>query len=71
MFTPNGESLVQSFQVIFFISQVVRDRVRVHEWMRDYDKLRCGRMHKLSFRRALDLCKFELKESEMALLEDK
>lgn len=51
--------------------QVVRDRVRVHEWLRDYDKLRSGRMHKLSFRRALDLCKFELKETEYALLEDR
>ena len=54
-----------------FYLQVVKDRVRVHEWLRDYDKLRSGRMHKISFRRALDLCKFELKETEYAILEDK
>lgn len=38
--------------------------------MKDYDKLRSGRMPKDCFRRALDLCTFELAESELALLED-
>ncbi|XP_013383058.1 uncharacterized protein LOC106153608 [Lingula anatina] len=52
-------------------TKVVRERIRVLEFMRDYDKLRTGRMLKTSFRRALDLCKFELKESEVAILEDK
>jgi hypothetical protein len=39
--------------------------------MKDYDKLRSGRMLKTSFRRALDLCGFQLKESEISILEDK
>ena len=45
--------------------------MRVLEFMRDYDKLRSGRMLKTSFRRALDLCKFELRESEASILEDR
>ncbi|KAI8521606.1 hypothetical protein Bbelb_013600 [Branchiostoma belcheri] len=49
--------------------KVAKERTRVLEWMRDYDKLRTGRMKKNSFRRALDLCKFELKPSEVAILE--
>ena len=44
--------------------------MRIHEWMKDYDKLRSGRMLKNNFKRALDLCKFGLEESEMAILED-
>ncbi len=52
-------------------TKVYKERPRVHEWMRDYDKLRSGRILKNNFRRALDLCKFELTESEIALLEDK
>ncbi len=51
-------------------TKVVKERMRVHEWMRDYDKLRSGRMPKANFRRALDLCKFELNQSELAILED-
>ena len=38
--------------------------------MADYDALRSGRILKTRFRRALDLCRFELSESELALLED-
>ena len=52
------------------VFQVYKERTRIHEWMRDYDKLRSGRMLKNNFRRALDLCKFELAESELAILED-
>jgi len=51
-------------------TKVYRKRVRVHEFMRGYDKLRTGRMWKINFRRALDLCTFELAESEIAMLED-
>ena len=50
--------------------QVFKEKIRIHEWMRDYDKLRSGRMLKGNFRRALDLCKFQLCESELAILED-
>ncbi|CAG2250812.1 unnamed protein product [Mytilus edulis] len=52
-------------------TKVSKERIRVLEYMRDYDKLRSGRVQKISFRRALDLCRFELKESEVCILEDK
>lgn len=52
-------------------TKVSRERIRVLEFMRDYDKLRSGRMLKTSFRRALDLCRFELRESEVSILEDR
>ncbi|KAL4239473.1 hypothetical protein ACF0H5_000288 [Mactra antiquata] len=52
-------------------TKVCRERMRVLEFMRDYDKLRSGRMLKTSFRRALDLCRFELRESEVSILEDR
>ncbi|XP_052771578.1 uncharacterized protein LOC128211160 [Mya arenaria] len=52
-------------------TKVSRERMRVLEFMRDYDKLRSGRMLKTSFRRALDLCRFELRESEVSILEDR
>lgn len=51
-------------------TQVYKQRVRIYEWMRDYDKLRSGRMLRTNFRRALDLCKFALAEGELAILED-
>ena len=51
-------------------TKVFKERIRVHEYMRDYDKLRSGRILKINFRRALDLCMFELAESEIAILED-
>ncbi|CAD5122359.1 DgyrCDS10796 [Dimorphilus gyrociliatus] len=50
--------------------KVFKERVRIHEWMRDYDKLRHGCIHRTNFRRALDLCRFELTESELAIVED-
>lgn len=46
-------------------SKVVRESVRVYEFMKDYDKLRTGRMLKTSFPRALDLCCLGLTESEI------
>jgi hypothetical protein len=50
--------------------QVYKERVRIHEWTHDYDKRRTGRMLKTQFRRALDLCKLGLQESELSILED-
>lgn len=52
-------------------TKVSKERIRVLEFMRDYDKLRSGRMLKTSFRRALDMCKFELRQSEASILEDR
>ena len=39
------------------------------EFMRDYDKLRSGRIPATSFRRALDLCGFGLGQEEVTALE--
>ena len=50
--------------------QVSKERIRVLEFLRDYDKLRSYRIPATSFRRALDLCGFNLSEAEMAALED-
>jgi hypothetical protein len=53
------------------IVQVCKERMRVEDFMRDYDKLRSGRMKKTSFRRAVDLARLDLYESELAIIEDK
>lgn len=52
-------------------TRVSKERIRVEEFMKDYDKLRTGRMLKISFRRAVTLARLDLYESEMAILEDK
>ncbi len=49
---------------------VLKKRVRIYEWLRDHDKLNSGRLPKETFRRAFDLCNFEVKEAEYALIED-
>jgi len=49
---------------------VCRERVRIDEWTRDYDKARTRRMRKTQFRRALDLCNLALHDSELCRLED-
>jgi len=46
-------------------TKVVKEAVRVYEFMKDYDKLRTGRMLKTSFPRALDLCALGLNYSEI------
>ena len=49
--------------------QVVKERIRVLEFMKDYDKLRSGRIPVTSFHRALDLCGFGLSQAEVSALE--
>ena len=53
------------------LPQVSKERVRVLEFMIDYDKLRSGHIPATSFRRALDLCGFILNAEEIAALEDR
>jgi len=48
--------------------KVVKERVRVEEFMRDYDKLRTGRLLKTIFPRAIDLCQLGLVKSEVDVL---
>ena len=50
--------------------KVYKERVRFLEWAMDYDKLRHGRIDKINFCRVLDMCRFELTESEVAILVD-
>ena len=51
--------------------KIMKERIRVIEFMKDYDKLRTGRMLKTSFPRALDLCTFCLAKSEVQKLIDR
>lgn len=50
--------------------KVYKERMRIYEFMRDYDKLRTGRILIPNFKRSLDLAGLELKESEVKILED-
>ncbi|KAK7507459.1 hypothetical protein BaRGS_00001394 [Batillaria attramentaria] len=52
-------------------TKVSKERIRVEDFMKDYDKLRSGRMLKTSFRRAVTLARLDLYESELAMIEDK
>lgn len=51
--------------------QVFKERIRIYEFMKDYDKLHSGHMLKNLFRRALNLARLDLQESEVAMLEDR
>lgn len=51
--------------------QVVKERLRVEDFLKDYDKLHSGRILKSTFRRAINLARLELYESELAIIEDK
>eukprot|EP01135_Chromosphaera_perkinsii_P000285 Nk52_evm54s62 gene=Nk52_evmTU54s62 len=44
------------------------ERIKVHEFLRDYDKLRSSRIHKTTFRRAIGLCFPEITEEEAQLV---
>ncbi|XP_070544504.1 uncharacterized protein [Ptychodera flava] len=49
-------------------SKVMKERIRILEFLRDYDKLRTGRMKIETFCRALDPANLGLKASEVAIL---
>ena len=49
-------------------TKVCKERIRVYEFMKDYDKLKTGCLSAYNFERALDLAGLELKESEMKIL---
>ncbi|KAI9136857.1 hypothetical protein BKA69DRAFT_1170346 [Paraphysoderma sedebokerense] len=52
-------------------TKVKTERMRVKDFMRDYDHLSCGRISKNAFRRALALCEFGLTEPEWTALENR
>nr|XP_054773761.1 uncharacterized protein LOC129281858 [Lytechinus pictus] len=49
-------------------TKVMKERMRVHEFMRNYDKLRTGRMLTENFRRSLDNAGLGLQPSEVDIL---
>ena len=49
---------------------VIKKRMRIYEFMKDYDKLKTGRVLESNFARALDLAGLGLKESEVHMLID-
>ena len=51
--------------------QVSKERVRVGEFMKDYDKLKSGRVSCINFARGLDLCGFGLTPDEVMVLENR
>jgi hypothetical protein len=38
------------------------------EWLRDHDKLNCGRLNRDTFRRAINLCNLKIEQSEIDLI---
>ena len=46
-------------------TKVVKERMRVEEFMKDYDKLRTGRLLKSIFPRAINLCNLGLTKAEV------
>ncbi|CAF1138992.1 unnamed protein product [Adineta steineri] len=68
---PEGNPLSSIQDVLQKIKgQVFRRRIRLYEWLKDHDKLNCGRLPCDTFRRAINPCQLELTESELSLLED-
>ncbi|CAF4326685.1 unnamed protein product, partial [Rotaria sp. Silwood2] len=68
---PDMKSLTSIQDILQKVKgQVFRRRIRLYEWLKDHDKLNCGRLSFDTFRRAINPCQLELTESELSLLED-
>ncbi|PAA77603.1 hypothetical protein BOX15_Mlig010687g4 [Macrostomum lignano] len=68
---PDLRPATDADQVLYRIrTKAVRERIRVQEFLRDFDKLRSGRISKVTFRRALSGSGLQLGESEFSHLED-
>lgn len=66
---PEIDALTDLHSIIQKIkTKVCKERMRIYEFMRDYDKLRTGRILIPNFKRSLDLIGLELKESEVQIL---
>lgn len=52
-------------------TKVSKERFRVEDFMKDYDKLHSARMIKTSFRRAVNLARLDLLESELQIIENR
>ena len=51
-------------------SKVFRESVRIHEFMKDFDKLRTGRMLKTNFPRALNISSLKLTAGDINTIMD-
>eukprot|EP00731_Ephydatia_muelleri_P005665 Em0002g1841a len=63
--TPNINDVMTSIK-----TKIGKRRISLQEFMRDYDKFKCGRIRVTLFRRALDLAGLGLTPGEVALLEE-
>lgn len=54
IFSKTKSGMLQT-AIIRLKTLIFKERIRVYEWMKDYDKLRSGSIPRTSFRRALDL----------------
>jgi hypothetical protein len=50
--------------------KVMKERIRVLEFMKDYDKLRTGRMTRVNFARAMDVSSLGLTKMEVEKIMD-
>jgi len=72
--TEKGKTVEDYVDIEFVMNKiktkVVKNSIRCYEFMKDYDKLKTGRMLKTCFPRTLDLCCLGLTENEVSLLID-
>ena len=61
-------NIIYSHTIFVNFFQVIKEGIRVQEFMKDYDKLRTGRMLKTVFERGLDLANLGLQPTEVAIL---
>lgn len=50
--------------------QVYKRRISIYEWLKDHDKLNCGRLPKETFKRAINLTNLEMDTDEVELIMD-
>lgn len=66
-FESNPQTDIQSI-LAKIKDQVFKKRVSIYEWLRDHDKLNCGRLTKETFNRAINLCNLDLQMTETEIL---
>ncbi|VDM30362.1 unnamed protein product, partial [Hydatigera taeniaeformis] len=68
---PENEPIIHDVEGIMdsVKREVYQQRIRLSEWLRDYDPLRHGHISRQRFRRALSLLPISLKETELSCIE--
>jgi hypothetical protein len=67
VYEPNACNDMQSI-LVKIKDQVYRKRVSIYEWLRDHDKLNCGRLQRDTFKRAINLCNLDILPSEIDMI---